>query len=231
VLAAVTLAVVLIAFSTLNQPPKLVWLDPDQAAQPQRQGVLAQIKGRLAILTAPIRHRFRRTKPQICIKSTLMKLGPGAAEKAGLGAPDGTNADGLRAWLLSPDQLAAVRQRLRAIPGTIEMANPLVTTFDGFPANVGVGFSSAAAAYPDSMSLSVDLLGKIVSQGVRLQLCARWTAGTTRPANTNLVACRALVANGGGLLVDGGPVKDSMGRSCWFIFSTIEVDRAGNPVK
>jgi hypothetical protein len=226
--SAVVLVAGVIALSLLSRPPQLVWLDPSQSSlTAPPQGAWSQLKGRLAILTAPIWHRFRRTKPQIHINTTMLKLGPLAAENAGLGAPAGTNSDGVRAWLLARDQLAGFRQRIMANSDVMLMAGPKVVTLDGRPASVSVGSSSGAGEY--SISLNIGLLPKVVSKGVRLQIGASWTDETPRPARR--VACLGLVPNGGALVVDAEPARDAKGKGYWFIFSTTEIDAAGNPVK
>src|SRR6266478_4106551 len=112
------LLVAAIALSTLSAPQPVVWLDPAKVVlAPKPPGAIAQLRRKLAILTAPVWQRFRRARPQIMIDSSVMKLSSAAAEGAALGAPTATNTDGLKAWVVSPEQLAALRQRLKNAPG------------------------------------------------------------------------------------------------------------------
>ena len=54
----------------------------------------------------------------------------------------------------------------------------------------------------------------------------------TKAVKTNLaVACRVLLPNAGGLVVDGGGARDASGKNHWLIVSPTAVDARGNPIK
>jgi hypothetical protein len=87
------------------------------------------------------------------------------------------------------------------------------------------------------VGVTVHLIPKFVSSSVELTLAATSTeigalSGQAEAVRTNLgVACRVLLPNAGGLVVDGGNAPDASGQSRWLIISPTAVDARGNPIK
>ena len=86
--------------------------------------------------------------------------------------------------------------------------------------------------------VAVDVVPRVISDSIKL------TIGVTAPEavapqsagnegiKTNLaVACRALLPNSGGLLIDSGNAKDASGKRYRLVISPTIVDTRGNPVK
>ena len=102
-----------------------------------------------------------------------------------------------------------------ALTGT----SPSMTMFDGSRASLATGNSAFVNGTNDSIHLLLSFAPKIISSTVQLDVVATLTLG--RPANPNLIACRARIPNGGALIVDCSQAKAVDGRHYWFVFSPL----------
>jgi len=218
---------------TLSSDAKLVWLTPSEITAATTPGLFTRTKNRLMNLTAPLWRRYWSNQSQIVIDSRLMSLSPGAVEETKLGAPLSTNLDGVQAWILSSTELNALLQRWRVVPGASVINNPRVLTLSGMKASC-----SAGSFNPDGniqFGLTVDVTPEFARGAVRLWIGLTSTEMiASSPTNvgeaiTNLaIACRALLPNGGGLVLRG-TTADNSGTNYWSVVSPIVVDAAGNP--
>ncbi len=152
--------------SLTGREQRVVWLSPTQLAQSTRGGLFAQLKQKLVRLMPAFVWRFWRTKPQVLINCDLERLSEEAVKQTGLGTPVATNASGMRAWVLSPAELSAFRQRLLTIPGVERLSSPRVLTASGGQARVSVGQAAPAAKKAVASSVKVDLKPKPDSNSV-----------------------------------------------------------------
>ncbi len=232
-LGILLLVVILLLALILPSDPNVVWLTPSQIAGPKQSTVFARYKYKLAVLVWPFIHNYWHGHPSISVNTSLLTLSSTAMEQTGLGAPFATNASGLRIWILSPTELASFRKRLSLnASGFVKsvMGGPSVQTADGMQAQV-------SASGPTN-SLTVDIIPKIVLSSIKLTIGVTGTElivsepGIPGVTRTNLsVACRVLVPNAGGLVMESGTTKDSSGNTCLMIASPTAVDSRGNPVK
>jgi hypothetical protein len=151
----------------------------------------------------------------------LIRLAPNFPATAVLGTAVATNSDGLRAWVLDPSQLQAFIEPPDARTGEVGATTSLVL-FDGQQSiQTRVRSSMPVNHTNEFISLVTSIVPKIVSGSVRLNVGVTWAGGSMTPSNANLIACRALLPNGGALVVDCGQVKSLGGKDCWFIFSPL----------
>ena len=162
-----------------------------------------------------------------------MSLSPGAVEETKLGAPLSTNLDGVQAWILSSTELNALRQRWTVVPSASVINNPRVLTLSGMKASCSAGSFNPAGNI--QFRLTVDVTPEFARGAVRLWIGLTSTEMiASSPTNvgeaiTNLaIACRALLPNGGGLVLRG-TTADNSGTNYWSVVSPIVVDAAGNP--
>ncbi len=223
------LAAILLLAIVLSPDPKVVWLSPSELSKPTHSTVFTRFKYRLAVLVWPLIHSFWHGHPSIMTDATFLTLSANTMNQTGLDVPFATNASGLRIWVLSATELASFRKRLSAVTGASRLSKSRVQTADGMQAQLSV---------IGPTSLTVDILPKVASGSIKLTIGVTATEliasapGNRGVTKTNLAAaCRVLVPNAGGLIIDGGNAKDGTGNTYWLIASPTVVDARGNPIK
>ena len=188
-------------------------------------------------LTAPLWRRYWGTQPQILVDSRLLTLSAAAAAQTGLGAPVATNSDGVHAWILSPAELRPFLQRLKTTPDASLLSRPRLQTASGTKGQVFIGGTVSVAGTNTPVGVTLDLIPKIISGSIRLTFAVTATeigtpSSQADAVRTNLaVACRVLLPNAGGLVVECGNTLDARGKSHWLIISPTAVDAWGKPTK
>jgi hypothetical protein len=176
--------------------------------------------------TYPVWRRFRTPPPTICVESLLMRL-PGENNgtfESTLGKAVSTNAAGVRAWILSTEQLKSIQVTLQTIPNVTTIARPRLTTSSGSEAQIFSGSNL------DRDRFTVHLSPKLVGRSIRLGIGGEWVEALN-VATTNTLACRVLIPNGGALVV-GGLEKFGAQRPSWAMFTATAIDgKTGKPLK
>jgi hypothetical protein len=234
----VLLLVITLLLTLASRPgPPFAWLTQAEMARLTYPGPLTRLKEKVIILTLPIWMRYWNTQPQILVDSSLLTLSTAAVEQTGLGTPVATNGNGMRAWVLPPTELKALRQRLNVLPGASSGSHLRIHAVSGMGVEAYTGRTTPMAGTNTPVGVTVHLIPKFVSSSVELTLAATSTeigalSGRAEAVRTNLgVACRVLLPNAGGLVVDGGNARDASGQSRWLIISPTAVDARGNPIK
>jgi hypothetical protein len=215
--------IVVVVFTTLSAT-KVVWLTPAELARSTQPGPLTTFKQKVRNLAGPLWHRFRRTPPQITISSSLLIISSTAAEQIGLGSPATTNANGMRAWILTPTESTELQRQLKTNSGTILLGNSSVMTLNRGQTRVVVGNTGAMVGTPRTAT-TVDLIPKVVSGAVKVTIAATSIetvvpSGNAQSVKTNFaVACQAVIPNGGSLVLDSGSPKDGNTNRYWLIVS------------
>jgi hypothetical protein len=233
------LLLVIILFSTLasRSGPPFAWLTQAELAQLTQPGALTRLKDKVMILTAPLWLRYWNTQPQILVDSSLLTLSTAGAEQTGLGTPFATNSNGMRAWILRPAEWIALQQRLNVLPGASSRSRLRIQTASGIAGQTFTGGTTQVAGTNTPVGVTVHLIPNFISSSIKLSFAVSSTemsasSGQAEAVRTNLaVACRVLLPNAGGLVVDGGNASDASGKSHWLIISPTVVDALGNPIK
>jgi len=229
------LAVAVLAVRPWKAPPQqtFVWLNPSQVTKATSPGPFTRLKYKVMNLTAPLWQRFRRPRQQVLIQANFVELPPGLGEQARLGPPMATNSDGTLAWSLSPSDLTDFQKFLDGTPEARQLGRPRIQTISGFQAAVTMGSSA-----PGSGGLGMDVTATIVSPAIRLLVKVQSTEraegapGNAPSIKTNLaLACRALLPNAGGLVLQAGKPKEPRATNCWLILSPTAIDARGKPIK
>jgi len=203
----------------------LVWLNPNQAgANPP--GPLLRLRSKLSGWAGPLVQRFRKAKRQISIDTEL--VAPSPATQLGLNSATATNSDGTRVWILSPDQLNALRYRRSRI------SDAQLQTTERMRARLFVGGTPPSGTNYGSPTCTLDILPKITRGSITLVVGASCTYYLPAPRNairevrTNIaVACRAAVPNGGAMVLASAKTNEVDGRFLWIIVSPSVVDKRG----
>ena len=227
-------------FFLFRAPPdqRVVWLTPAEFRQSTQPGPFTRIKYDIINLTGPLFRRFLRFRPQINIDSSLMALSAAASEATDLGKPTATNAAGLRAWVLSPNDLQSFQARLKSIPEAAVVSRPRISTANSIQSQLFVGESPLPGSTSIPVGLRVDIMPKVANGTIRLLVCVVSTERVASPQDnfslirTNIsVSCEVSLPSGGALAVDAGPAKAAGGTNYWFIISPTAIDASGKPIK
>jgi hypothetical protein len=211
------------------------WVTPSELAQHLQMGPFTRLKFRILRLPGPFWRWYMKGREHILIETRLLVLPRGAPEQVELPSECQTNENGVRAWRLAAKQLTSLKQQLKNLPG-VSVANSLsLTTFDGGLAQISDGTPGPKTNSP-FIGLTIDALPKVIGRSFSLLLGATSTHGDVLPdgtivgATTNLTAaCKVLISNGGGLVLDSGTGGDLPPRNYWVIISVVAVDARGIP--
>src|ERR1700722_10640229 len=111
---------------------QMTWLTPAQMSQAKQVGPFIRLKYQLKSWIGPFARFFvNRKKSLIQLNSNIFRLSTASADQIDLGAPTSTNADGMRAWILSSKDLSSFQQHLKAVPDATLMNSPRMLTSDG----------------------------------------------------------------------------------------------------
>jgi hypothetical protein len=234
---AALLLLSLLVVVLIPSEPQLTWLTPAELAHATKTSELTIVKRKLINLTAPLWRWYHSNRRSIQIRSNFLTLSTTASEQMGLGPPTTNNADGLRAWILSPAELKAFLLRFHTLGGASEDTMPAVLTADGNQASQTV----IGLNLPDLFSRPVfqmNVLPRAASHSVKLFVGATHTLEPD-PASTNAIeiktnfaaTCAAVVPNNGGLVLDGGNPGGTNTQTYWLIVSPMMIDASGNPIK
>jgi hypothetical protein len=199
-----------------------------------------RLKNKVMNLTAPLWRRYWNSRPQILIDSSLLAISAGVTEPAGLATPVATNANGMRAWILSAAELSTFQQRLTTISGASFLARPRAQTAAGTSVGTFFGSTGLVAGKNVPIGLTLYLAPEVRSGSIQLLVDFTSTSiesvaspsANAAALSTNLVVpCRVLVPNSGGLVVAGGNARDPRGTNYWLIIRPTAVDARGEPMK
>ncbi len=222
--AILLLVVILVLVFTSLSASKVVWLTPAELARSTQPGPFTTFKQKVRNLAGPLWHRLRRTPRQITISSSLLTISSTTVKQISLGSPATTNANGMRAWILTPTESTELQQQLKTNSGAILLGNPSIMTLNGGQARLVVGNTAAMVGTPRTAT-TVDLIPKVVSGAVKVTIAATsienaMPSGNAQAVKTNFaVACQAVIPNGGSLVLDSGSPKDGSTNSYWLIVS------------
>jgi len=211
---------------------KFVWMTSAQLAQTLKPGMLTRIKYQILRWPGPWRW-FQSHKPVIQIDVQVLDI-PNGRVLAPLAQVDScwTNHDNQVAWIVGTDELKNVNQALK---GPEVKGDMRLTVADGMQAAIATGTAIPATSL--FCGTSAQLLSKIDHGKFKLLVQATSTEPApvhplvTASMQTNLsIACRALVPNGGALIIEDCANRHS-GTNCCMIISCVAIDPKGNPVK
>src|SRR6185369_5134148 len=118
VLVGIAFLAILARYATWNRHAVkgLVWLNPAELAQEIRQGPFTRLKFKvLRVLPGSFWRWYMSGREQLLIETRLLALAPEEARRAEPSAPCLTNDDGVRAWILSAEELKSLKQRLKGL--------------------------------------------------------------------------------------------------------------------
>jgi hypothetical protein len=159
-----------------------------------------------------------------------------------MGPAVSTNQDGTRAWILQETDFRQAVQTIKTAEGAGYITSARVTTSDGNMAQVQstqlvpIGVTNGAAVSAP-IGLTVNLAPKMVAHSIRLVV---GLTSTSANATTNGMAAiridaqvcsRALLPDGGGLIISAGNKSSTVGTNLWILISTAAVDARGARIK
>lgn len=212
---------------------KIVWLTPTEAANisaPQKPGALTALKQKLAKLAPSLWQKLRGNRPKIKVWATYA-ISPGSTAQSALGEALSTNADGFRVWVLTSERLAAFELSLRT-GSNGPLLGPVNFVMESNP--------QATRSLPMGRgpeTITIDLAVRVALGTVNLSIAALSTESggysNGQPVlSTNFsTACRVLVPDAGGFVINFCNTNSTKGTDYWLILSPSVLDTNGQPVK
>jgi len=225
------LLVLFAAFLWVPEPPspgpQFAWIPPASGFPSKRVGARIAIKYKILRWLGPLGRRFR-PQPNVSVETWLFSGDgpPGELERI-VGSPISTNTDGARAWILSTNELFAIRQSHPLGPafwGSVDTAT--VTTAD-----------DTTIICQTSSSFIFYLASSVVRRSIHLQFSA-WKGNWPQPVaggvyaalmRTNpAVSWDATVPNRGAVLIAAG--SPGTGSNFWMLVTPTRIDAKGKPL-
>ena len=220
--------------ATSNLPNQLVWLTPSEFDQIKRVGPLTRLKFQLMRWTAPLWSSYLRNKPQLTISARVVTLPVEMLWPTNSFSPFVTTTNGARSWILSPDQLKSILTELGALPETAVALRSQVIVGGGLSAQVSSGNTVGSGSNTVFYGSAVFLISDAVNDKVMLtfelnhsQLATDLKPGELRVETNQAYACRAVLPNNGGLLVENPNPQPGASNRHWLFLSARAVDAHG----
>lgn len=234
-LVLLLVAILVAVFGRAQRPrPGFAWINPAELWERTRPSALSRLKFRILRLPGPLWGWYMKGREQIQVQARLFTISAATTHPAALPPNCYTNLDGVRAWVLSPEQLTTFTGDLGTASHASLCTAMAVTTYDGgqFIA------ADASGATPTTNSLTIQMLPTVAGTSFEMTLGAASTSsdflpdGTFGGQITNITAaCRVLIPNGGGLLLASPATAPSKSPSYWVVLSAVAVDSRGKPKK
>ena len=205
----------------------MVWLTPSAVQQAAKPGPLKTAWYGFRGMIGPLNRFFPASqKARIRFDSSIYSLTNAPFD---LGIPTATNADGMRAWIISSPSLASVRTQLKTLPADALLGSPRMQTGDGIRSQMSIGSTMIVDGKLVPVGLTVDLFPKVSKNSLRLFVSVVDSRTEQSAIKTNFaVACAATVPDAGALVIDAG---DAGEKHHWFVLSPVLVDTNGVPLK
>ena len=138
-----------------------------------------------------------------------------------LGPASFSHTNGLQVWLLSLDQLKALREHLKQSPGMERLSHPRISTGDGSECGLFVGQSFPLIGLTNQVGLSLDCCARVHADYTDLMACITYSELATNEAvvpggaslvsiHTNLdTALRLRIPKGNGIFLFDRNARDS----------------------
>ena len=212
-----------------NTKEDITWLTMAETAG-QPPGAFTRLKFRILGSSKRLWSLYAAAHKQMSMEASFLSYPEDFPPHLPLSVQTFTNADGMRAWVLSAAEWSELKARAR----DRSLVAVRMTTMEDQ--------ESGAATGP----MSVGFLPRVQHGKFNLRVRAVWAGDTKSDSSsagtasgwttiTNFaLACRALIPNGGALVVDGGksPVAGgAQATNYWFTLSAVAIDSKGNPKK
>jgi hypothetical protein len=207
-------------------------------------GALTSLRWRILISTH-LWNVVTKSEPIMDIQPQLISWPSGSHAGLLTDPPTETNSTGMQAWVLAPEEFAALRKKVAAIRGMATISSARVSTLNNQQAMMTIG-----GTYP-SAGWTVDVIPRYAAHEVRLLYgsCSTAPAATgtsgaipqtltlvgtpqTVPGTltrTNFVAmCEAFIPNGGGLVLATPVSRSADATDYWMLIQTQATDHKGN---
>jgi hypothetical protein len=229
ILAACVLFTCLSLFIFLVFPEReFVWLTPAQLDQASRPGPVILLKYKLKGFVELLLGHRRSHQSGTLISTSIVTISSDDTASL-LSAPFATNAGGMKAWILSPEEMSAFLKRLKAGPGFANVVPPEIKAADGLAYRTMSGHSTLVApGVWTNAGIKLDVTASATYISLKLLVGATYTqvpwppATNFPPIKTNFcVACRALLPMGSCLVINCRNYDASSPASYWLIFAQL----------
>jgi len=230
---AAILCVVISAHHKL--PEKFVWMTSEALTRASKPGKLTLLKYKVLRWPGPWRW-FKSGKTIVQIDARFLAVSNSVPFAVDDLIPCYTNAQGVRAWVVLPDELVRLKQQSKTQPGVDLRDAMRITTIDGGQAQIAsmTTIPGSGGAFCGSV---VDVLPRVIHGSFTLLIGATSTETNSSPNSatgslvTNICfASQAIVPNGGALVVASPTDVQTSRTNYWLIISSTAVDGMGKPI-
>jgi len=241
ILAAVLILMAGLVVILFWPPPAdpFVWLPANPGAASKKSTPWSRARLQLILITYPVLRHFHRQAPAVTIDATAVTVDPQdwAIISTNCGVAVSTNSAGDVAWTASADMAVAIRQQIEMLHfGDSNTAHgPMrarMTTSSGRSARMTTTRGQSSNDPGVIITFTLDLTPKVVSHAIRLEFGGELARSAVPTNLTNSLNCRALLKNGGALIVRTGHRQAAAANPiCLFIIRATATDPQGNPLK
>jgi hypothetical protein len=185
---------------------------------------LTRLKFRLLRSSRRVWNWYTSTQKQILLTARFLGFAEGEDPLIPLAAPAFTNSDGMRAWILSPEQWSGLQKpgALGTVLQTVRISTMEGTDSSMATANLWMRVSPQVHHRKFDLGLKAICSTDMNSNGTA-------SGGTTL---TNLaLACRVTLSDGGAVIINRGKEAGTTGTNYWFMLSPVAIDSKGNRKK
>lgn len=225
ILLLVSIAVILSIGIPSERSQRFVWFPPNEL-QPS---ALEKARDRLMSWTSPLWRGYWSRQPLVLVSSVVLTTPPTYALPFEFNTPLATNNHGAQVWMLTAAETTKLQTTINKLPAAMTLAAPRVQTCAGARAQLsmlngqgGLTINLIAKANRDTWDLT---LGTTLSETV----VAGSSNGQVIQTNFSL-GCRAMIPNGGALVVHESNPATSAGTNFFLILSPVTVDARGKPI-
>lgn len=226
---AVLMIVLAAAIFTMRDPggrsERFVWLTPD-VLQPS---VMEKVRDLLMRWTSPLWRGYWSRQPLVLVSAVLLSTPPSYALPFEFNTPLATNNRGAQIWMLTAAENTKLQSTLKKLPAAMRLGAPRVQTCAGARAKLSMLNGQA--------NLAINLIVKArrdaweMSLGTTLTETVAATSSNGAVLQTNLaMGCRAMIRNGGALVVRTSNPATSAGTDFFLMLSPVTVDARGKPI-
>jgi hypothetical protein len=226
------LLLVIAAWLSFSSPPNqsIALISPAEAARATAPRPFAQLRYKIRQFIYPVWRHFQRRVPMVMINVTILKLSPQTEERTGLGTPAATNADGLRAWIVKPEDLTSISARLQAMPSCELLSSPSSYVSSGNHAffgltlrRTGINLFVLPRVMPGSLSLIINASDSVFDPTLQPH-------GHAMTTNFE-AAFKAILPPSGAVVLCDEAHADEIGKLHWLLLSATSLDAQGKPIR
>jgi hypothetical protein len=229
-----------VVWLSFSSPPSqsIALISPAEAARATAPRPFAQLRYKIRQFIYPVWRHFQRRLQSVSINTTFLALPPLSLEQTGLGPPATTNADGLRAWILTLADLDTVKERFKVMHGYEVLSSPSAYAANGYPVYMGVGHATRIGTNSITGNIYLNIIPTVRPGSLSLVITAsdadypHLNSSNPQPGITNfLAAFKATLPPQGAVILYDEVHTNAGGKLHWLLLTATSLDAQGKPIR